>query len=65
MRPTPDDFDGLTDDLFARADGVSLALVVKQGGDVVAERYGVQPENIFQPEIAVTSDTSLSSWSMA
>ncbi len=65
MRPTPDDFDGLTDDLFARADGVSLALVVKQGGDVIAERYGVQPENIFQPEIAVTADTTLTSWSMA
>ncbi len=65
MRPIPTDFDGLTDDLFARTDGVSLALVVKQRGDVVAERYGVQPENIFQPEIAVTSDTTLTSWSMA
>ena len=28
-------------------------------------RYGVQPENIFQPEIAITADSTLTSWSMA
>ena len=57
--------DALIDDLFARPDGISLALLVQQRGDVVAERYGVQPENIFQPEIEITADTTLTSWSMA
>lgn len=60
-------FDGLIDDLFARpdGDGLSLALVVRQHGEVVAERYGVQPANIFQPETAITAESSLTSWSMA
>ena len=34
-----------------RPDGITLALVVQRRGEVVAERYGIQPENIFQPEI--------------
>jgi len=59
--------DGLIDDLFARpdGDGLSLALVVQQHGEVVAERYGVQPANIFQPETVVTAASTLTSWSMA
>ncbi len=59
--------DSLIDELFARpdGDGLSLALLVQQRGEVIAERYGVQPENIFQPEIVVTADTTLTSWSMA
>ena len=58
---------GLVDDLFARPDteGLSLALLVRQRGEVIAERFGVQPENLFQPEIVVTADTTLTSWSMA
>lgn len=48
------------------AEGVSLALVVAQHGDVVVERYGVQPPNILQPEpVAITADTQLISWSVA
>ncbi|HYN34225.1 MAG TPA: serine hydrolase [Ilumatobacteraceae bacterium] len=59
--------DGLIDELFARPDdqGISLAFVAQQRGEVIAERYGVQPENLFQPAIAVTADTTLTSWSMA
>ena len=63
----PDRLDRLIDELFTRPDGegISLALVVQQRGEVVAERYGVQPENIFQPEMAVSAATTLTSWSMA
>lgn len=46
--------------------GVSLAAVVMIGGEVVAERYGVQPANDFGGERrAVDADTPLVSWSMA
>jgi CubicO group peptidase (beta-lactamase class C family) len=57
----------LIDDLFARPDdeGITLALLIQQSGQVVAERYGVQPENIFQPATPVTAQTTLTSWSMA
>jgi CubicO group peptidase (beta-lactamase class C family) len=59
--------DDLVDDLFERPseEGISLALVVQQRGEIVAERYGVQPENIFQPEMVITADSTLTSWSMA
>ena len=30
-------------------EGVSLALVVQQHGEIVAERYGVRPGNLFEP----------------
>ena len=38
--------------LFARPadEGVTLALVVLQHGEIVVERYGVRPANLFQPE---------------
>ncbi len=57
----------LVDELFERPahEGVSLALLVQQRGEVVVERYGVQPENIFQPAIEITADSTLTSWSMA
>ncbi len=60
--------DDVADDLFARPaeEGVSLALVVVQGGRVVLERYGVRPGNLFQPEPEeVTAATPLISWSVA
>ena len=56
------------DDLFARPpdEGVSLAFVLTRGGEIVAERYGVQPGNLFQPDdVDVTSGTPLLSWSVA
>jgi CubicO group peptidase (beta-lactamase class C family) len=56
-----------SDALFApdAPHGISLALVVMQRGDVVFERYGVQPDTIFGPGGAVDADTTLISWSMA
>ncbi len=61
------DLSVLVDELFQRpADlGVTLALVVQHRGEVVAERYGIQPENIFQPAIEITAHSTLTSWSMA
>jgi CubicO group peptidase (beta-lactamase class C family) len=54
--------------LFARPvdEGVSLALVVQRHGEVVAERYGVRPANLFEPQsLPVMPDTPLISWSTA
>ena len=45
--------------------GISLAMVVVHGGDVVAERYGTQPDTVFGPGEPVTADSPLISWSMA
>lgn len=56
------------DELFERPadEGVSLAFVLLRGGELVAERYGVQPGNLFAPdEAAVTAETPLISWSTA
>ena len=46
--------DAEVDDLFARPadEGLTLALVVVRHGEIVAERYGVRPANLFQPEEA-------------
>jgi CubicO group peptidase (beta-lactamase class C family) len=57
----------LVDELFERPadEGVTLALLVQQRGEVVVERYGVQPKNIFQPATAITAESTLTSWSMA
>lgn len=45
--------------------GLSLALVVMHGGQVVFERYGQQPDTPFGPGGPVTAGTTLVSWSMA
>ncbi len=57
----------VADTLFApgAAHGLSLALVVMQGGEVMFERYGMQPDTVFGPGGPVTADTTLISWSMA
>jgi CubicO group peptidase (beta-lactamase class C family) len=47
------------------AEGISLAVVVQQAGEVVAERYGTQPTNVFEPARAIDADSTLISWSMA
>jgi len=64
---TPRALVSLIGDLFDRPpeEGLSLALVVRQGGEVVAERYGVQPANDFQPAVEVDRSSTLVSWSMA
>lgn len=55
------------DALFERPDeqGISLAMIVLHDGDVVAERYGRQPETAFGPGIDLDADATLISWSMA
>src|SRR5262245_12221940 len=40
-------------------------MVVVHRGEVVAERYGVQPANIFEPEKVMTAESPLLSWSVA
>ena len=57
----------LVDELFQRPadEGITLALVVRVRDEIVAERYGTQPENIFQPAIEITAESTLTSWSMA
>jgi CubicO group peptidase (beta-lactamase class C family) len=58
----------IADELFARPpdEGTTLALVVVCGGEIVLERYGVRPANLFQPDAeAVTGATPLISWSIA
>lgn len=60
-------FDDELEAMFTRPsdEGVSLAVVAMVGGEVVAERYGVQPADLLQPERAVDAETTLTSWSMA
>ncbi len=55
------------DEIFERAPelGVSLAMVVLIDGEVVAERYGTQPETIFGPAVQLGPHSTLISWSMA
>jgi CubicO group peptidase (beta-lactamase class C family) len=45
--------------------GISLAMVVVHRGDLVAERYGVQPANAFAAEQELDADSTLISWSTA
>lgn len=61
------DVDARLDGFFSRpaGEGVSLAMVVMQGGEVVAEQYGTKPANAFEPEQAITAGSTLISWSMA
>jgi len=59
--------DDRIDEIFSRPPefGVSLAMVVMIDGEIVAERYGVQPATPFGPAAEVTADTTLISWSTA
>jgi CubicO group peptidase (beta-lactamase class C family) len=61
------DLDAVIDSFFTRPvdEGVSLALVVQHLGTIVAERYGTQPDNVFQPARAIDAGSTLVSWSMA
>jgi CubicO group peptidase (beta-lactamase class C family) len=56
------------DALFGRPvdEGVSLAVVVQRQGEVIVERYGMRPPNLFEPDTQpVAADTPLISWSVA
>ena len=57
----------LVDALFSRpeSEGRSLALLIQQRGEVVAEQYGSQPANDFQAGSNLDADSALISWSMA
>ncbi len=57
----------LLDEAFdaARPIAPSFAVVVVQGGRVVAERYGGALEHFDRPPTPVTAETPLLSWSMA
>ena len=57
----------LVDALFSlpESEGRSLALLIQQSGEIVAERYGQQPANDFQPASELGPDSTLISWSMA
>jgi CubicO group peptidase (beta-lactamase class C family) len=59
--------DALLDELFERPpeQGTSLAFLARHGGETIAERYGVQPANEFEPIRSITSTSTLLSWSMA
>jgi len=59
--------DEILGELFAdgAAHGRSLAVLATIGGEVVVERYGVQPDTPFGPGAAVTAESTLISWSMA
>lgn len=55
------------DALFERPDdqGASLAVVVVHRGEVIAERYGIQPGTPFEPARPLDADSTLISWSTA
>ncbi|CAN5759982.1 hypothetical protein BH24ACT5_BH24ACT5_11860 [soil metagenome] len=62
------EFDDEVAALFDRPaeEGTTFALVVHQGGEVVVERYGERPGDLFEPEPApVRAETPLLSWSVA
>ncbi len=62
-----DEIDRISDELFApgAAHGTSLAMIAVHHGEVVFERYGVQPDTVFGPGGPVDADTGLISWSTA
>ncbi len=62
-----DPVERVLDELVGRVpeQGITLACLAVHHGEPIAERYGVQPANEFQPETAITADSTLLSWSMA
>jgi CubicO group peptidase (beta-lactamase class C family) len=62
-----DTVSNVADELFGSdaPHGVSLAMLVMHRGDVVFERYGVQPDSVFGPGGPITAESTLISWSMA
>ena len=57
----------LVDSLFSRpeSEGQTLALLIQQHGEVIAERYGTQAANDFQSALNLDAGSTLISWSMA
>jgi CubicO group peptidase (beta-lactamase class C family) len=64
--PRDDELDAVVDEMFTREDlAITNAVVVIQGGRVVAERYGGVREHFDRPAEPITNETPLISWSMA
>jgi CubicO group peptidase (beta-lactamase class C family) len=61
------DLQPYVDAIFARPtdEGISMAMIVLRDGEVVAERYGTQPETLFGSAVEIGPDSTLLSWSMA
>ena len=59
--------EAIIDEMFSRPaeQGVSLGFVARRGGEVIAERYGVQPESELEPKKTIDATSTLLSWSMA
>src|SRR4029078_10476754 len=62
-----DTVSNVADELFESdaPHGVSLAMLVMHRGDVVFERYGIQPDSVFGPGGPISAESTLISWSMA
>jgi CubicO group peptidase (beta-lactamase class C family) len=62
-----EDVERRIDELFDRPEdqGRSLAMVVMHRGEVVAERYGIEPATAFSPERRLDAASTLISWSTA
>jgi CubicO group peptidase (beta-lactamase class C family) len=64
--PRHDELDAVVDEMFTGEDlAITNAVVVVQGGRVVAERYGGVREYFDRPPELITSESPLISWSMA
>lgn len=61
-----DELHAVVDEMFTREDlAITNAVVVVQGGQVVAERYGGVREHFDRPAEPITNESPLISWSMA
>jgi CubicO group peptidase (beta-lactamase class C family) len=64
--PRYDELDAVVDQMFTNVDlAITNAVVVIQGGRVVAERYGGVQEHFDRPAEPITNESPLISWSMA
>jgi CubicO group peptidase (beta-lactamase class C family) len=64
--PRHDELDAVVDEMFTREDlAITNAVVVIQGGHVIAERYGGVREHFDRPAEPITNESPLISWSMA
>ncbi len=61
-----DELDAVVDEMFTHEDlAITNAVVVVQGGKVLAERYGGEQFHFDRPAEPITSESQLLSWSMA
>jgi CubicO group peptidase (beta-lactamase class C family) len=64
--PRHDELDAVVDEMFTDEElAITNAVVVVQGGRVVAERYGGVQEYFDRPPEPITNESPLLSWSMA